>query len=142
MSISIVKGDLLNHNGYIAHQCNASIYRPQIPSGLACQIFEKYENNWNMYNQTRYDKLGDIIVHDNVINMIAQRNPGFPNPYKRDGSIEREKWFAECLGKMQNYDNVAFPWRIGSNLAGGDWDTYMDMIIEYCVGKSITIYKL
>ena len=48
------------------------------------------------------------------------------SPYK-DTPQERERWFQQCLDELGNcdhYQNLAFPYKIGCGLAGGNWDHY------------------
>lgn len=98
---------------------------------------------------------GDIVVRGNgenerfVINMLAQLYPGksrFPDD-ATDGFEARQTAFTNCLLKMlciQNLHSVAFPWKIGCCMAGGDWDTYLPMIENFSekAGADVLIYRL
>lgn len=80
---------------------------------------------------------------DNVIvaNMLAQYYTGKGDRFgNTDTSVQREQWFSECLEHLKAYvvDNlhqqrvsVAFPWQIGCGLAGGNWDRYLTMLMEF-----------
>ena len=49
---------------------------------------------------------------------------------------ERERWFSQCLdelGQCDHYQNLAFPYKIGCGLAGGNWDHYLTMIRDFAV---------
>lgn len=54
--------------------------------------------------------------------------------YKTDSKALRIKWFQSCLDKISeiaNLQSVAFPYKIGCNLGGGDWETYALMIDKF-----------
>lgn len=108
---------------YICHQCNCVTNNPK---GLATLIFERFPEADIYTTRTKPDNPGKIIVRGKVINMLAQRYPGKPR-YQNDTKIDRINWFKQCLkqiGELNNITNVAFPFRIGCGLAGGDWDHY------------------
>ena len=67
------------------------------------------------------------------------------SPYK-DTPEEREHWFQQCLdelGQCDFYQNLAFPYKIGCGLAGGNWDHYLDMIEDFTVKykKHVTLVR-
>lgn len=161
--IEIITGDLLEaKEKYIAHQCNCLT---QNSAGTAKAIFDKfpYANTYERRikdengETTNIDKPGTIIVlgdgkeHRFVINMYAQYYPGRPKyPLSSlDGIPVREKHFYHCLlriAKLPELESIAFPWRIGCNLGGGDWEHYLGMITNFAQyvgdkGVKVRVYK-
>lgn len=144
-----IKGDLIKFTEaqYIAHQCNCLTINS---AGMAESIFNAFP--WsNIYAERSididYKKLpegnrpGDIVIRGNgtdqryVINMIAQLFPGRPRypDSTQDGTRARQTFFQICLNKIARIDglrSIAFPYRIGCNLAGGDWTIYRNMLVE------------
>ena len=64
----------------------------------------------------------------------------------RDTPEEREQWFQQCLdelGKNKKYQNLAFPYKIGCGLAGGNWNHYLPMIEDFAVKykKHVTLVE-
>jgi len=141
-NFQIINCDILEVDAsYIAHQCNATSNRS---FGLSSAIFKKYPRA-NIYSGKYKEvdrELGSIIVRENIINMIAQTNPGKP---KGDDSKEnRLTAFEKCLAKIgekislaestekgeENF-SVAFPYGIGCGLAGGDWSEYLQRLKDF-----------
>ena len=59
--------------------------------------------------------------------------PGFPDSNK-DGYLARENYFKQCLdkiSKIKDIKSIAFPYLIGCGIAGGNWNNYLDMILEF-----------
>lgn len=155
MNLKIIRGNLLEaKESHIAHQCNCVTRHS---AGTARSIFDKfpYANTYSSRKNIELRLAGTISVHGNgedqrfVINMYAQVYPGrpkFPNSSK-DGTQARIKMFQECLQKIVNIKNLkslAFPYKIGCNLAGGDWTTYLEMIrrMDGVLEIPIRIYRL
>ncbi len=146
--IEIVSGDLLSSKEkYIIHSCNCLT---QNSAGIAKAIFDKfpYANTYkkrvrltngetvNADVPGTIEVLGDGIEQRFVINMFAQYYPGkskFPES-SLDGTAIRLKYFHKCLlrvAKIPDLESVAFPWRIGCNLGGGNWDHYLGTITNF-----------
>lgn len=125
---------------YIAHQCNCTSKKSL---GLAKQIFDKYP--WaNVYNSDEERVPGTILVRGKVINMIAQIYPGSPSEKGLDTSANRMLMFKTCLEeieKIHDLKSIAFPYRIGCGLAGGDWLSYKNMILNFAKSNpTIEVY--
>lgn len=131
--LSIVEDDITEIKvQYIAHQCNATHNRN---FGLASKISKKFPfaNIYCGKNAVKDRKPGTIIVKNNVIAMIAQVNQGQPKSGV-ETKKSRELLFNKCLKQIsaiKDIQEVAFPFGIGCGYAGGDWDSYFDMIIEF-----------
>ncbi|KAK3107265.1 hypothetical protein FSP39_010737 [Pinctada imbricata] len=54
------------------------------------------------------------------------------SPYT-DSKENRTLWFEQCLTLLgqTNFKYIAFPFKIGCGLAGGDWTTYRQLIKEF-----------
>jgi hypothetical protein len=77
-----------------------------------------------------------------VINMFAQWEMGSAGKYNRvspappsDSAETRELWFAQCLDEIAKISprpsSLAFPYEIGCGLAGGRWEHYERMLLEF-----------
>jgi len=140
MKAEIITGDLLDSpTKYIAHQCNCI---SQNSAGVAKSIFNRFPFADTYQNRTEPDQLGSIKVLGNgidqrfVINMFSQYYPGSPKypDSATDGLKSRERHFHRCLLKISqipNLETIAFPWKIGCNLAGGDWKFYLGTINNF-----------
>lgn len=156
-NIVITNADILtSKEEVIVHQVNTtSIYA----KGLAKSIFSKYPYADIYSNRTHVafrgtHKLGDIVIKgDNnssdtriVVALVSQKYPGRPNTSNDTREI-RLSAYKSCLDKLfkQGYKSIAFPYKIGCGLAGGDWDTYYKIIKIYALLYSdikVVIYKL
>lgn len=155
MSVRIVSGNLLNSpEKYIIHQCNCYTVKAH---GLSLSIFEKYPwadcyserrqfNNRNLAIPKDCAKFGGVKIiygpreKKAIVCLFAQLCPGKPNrfrsyPYwETDTSEMRLIKFRKCLKKFGKYcekrgiKSVAFPYRIGCGLAGGNWKDYYHAI--------------
>jgi hypothetical protein len=100
---------------------------------------------------------GEIVVRSGfgpiVIGFYGQYDYGTGRTGRtsptQDNSALREIWFKECLVNLEIYmkhhrhHTVAFPYGIGCGLAGGNWDTYSQMIQDYAerTGFTVNVYK-
>jgi len=67
----------------------------------------------------------------------------------KDSRVDREEYFKQCLEAISEITptpkSVGFPFKIGSNLAGGSWLHYERMIREWAIANpriQVKIYKL
>lgn len=143
----LIAGDLLKFDEakYIAHQCNCLT---SVGSNLADAMFKAFPYSDVYSHRVSYDRTelplpgeqpGDIIIRGNgkneryVINMFAQFYPGgvkYPDSSK-DGYIARQTYFKNCLLKIMqipDLESIAFPYKIGCGVAGGDWNVYSRLI--------------
>jgi len=133
-----ITGDLLTTDAqYICHQCNCVSDGPA--AGLAAALSKKYPY-CDVYTgrviRSTTEVRGDGSDESPfIIAMFAQYYPG-PSKYDNDTVEMREKWFEQCLEEMrktvnQTVHSVAFPWKIGCGLAGGNWNKYRLMIATF-----------
>lgn len=62
--------------------------------------------------------------------MYSQYYPGKSNG--SDTKINRQAWFKQCLDRIAvipGLISVAFPYKIGCGMAGGDWSVYEAMTV-------------
>ncbi len=146
-------GDLLEATEeLIAHQCNCV---SQGAAGIAFYIFKKYPYS-NDYAKRIFthkaDIPGTIKIHGDgnlkryVLNMYSQYLPGGPNMMDSDTESKRENYFQSCLDKIlliHNLKSVAFPYKIGCGIAGGNWNNYLKMLEDFSnkTNAKIVIYQ-
>jgi len=120
---------LLSDAQHIAHQCNCTTRRAR---GLAETLFARFPHA-DTYSSGAVRVPGTITVAGgqhlrSVVNLYAQRAPGRSSDASGDDTAEaRLGWFRECLrrvAELEGLESVAFPFRIGCGLGGGDWTAY------------------
>ncbi len=121
----------------IAQQCNCTSKKSR---GLAEDIIEKYPYA-DFYSKRKINSIpgtfrakGPKENGRTVIAMFAQFNPGKVKKSGKDTAENREGWFKDCLtkiGKLKKLKSIAFPYRIGCGLAGGDWERYQSIIEDW-----------
>lgn len=155
MTIKIIEGNLINAFGrgdvdVMCHCCNA---QGKMNSGIAKSIRETYplayKRYMHFYNEGKLN-LGDVIgvnigwESDNSIiyNMVGQEFYGYDGKrYLNYGAI------AKCLQSVSERTNhvihtIGFPYLMGCDRAGGDWDIVLGMIDFYFKNHKVKIYKL
>lgn len=150
--MKIIQGDLVEVGAdLICQQCNCLTTKPH---GLSQYIQETldicvYSNRRPMRKGRNIavsedrSTPGTIEVVKNVVNMMAQFAPGKPGRWYRDitkgrdTSNQRFEWFQDCLLELEQYvvskhiKSIAFPYKIGCGLAGGDWNVYKSTLEEF-----------
>lgn len=138
MTIKIIDNDIFTIGAkYIAHQCNSIT---NDAAGIALEIFTRYP-----YADCYKDRIkssipgtiqvcGDGLEQRGIINIFAQYFPGKPSI--NDTEKSRQKWFHECLmeiAKIPNLHSIAFPYGIGCNLGGGNWNWYYKQLNKFAI---------
>jgi len=147
-NVKFIEGDLLESEAqFIAHQCNCV---SSSAAHLSRAVFERFPYSDIYSPRASVDKEnrpiigeepGKIVIKGDgsderyIINIMGQLFPGmkFPDSSK-DGTRAREGFFKEALSRIAqipNLKSIAFPWCIGCGAAGGDWDKYLTMLIEF-----------
>ncbi len=145
--IKTITGDLLEaKEKYIVHQTNCVTARG---GGLANFLFQKfpYANIYATRTKedcdvaTLRDKPGSIIISGNgqdqryVVHLMGQLYPGgFWDDMPEDSEEMRHKFFHQglmSLAKVPNLESVAFPFKIGCGIAGGNWEWYLGTIENF-----------
>lgn len=152
--LKTITGDLIQaKEKYIVHQVNAVSH---FAAGIAATIFEKFPYS-NVYaSRMEEDKPGDIIICGNgkderfVVNLVGQFYPGGPSESPIDNEKIRRDYFYKGLlrlAKINNLESVAFPYRVGCGIAGGDWHIYQKNIENFAKfvyedqGATVSIYQ-
>lgn len=139
--IKVITGDLLEaKEKYIVHQTNCVTTQG---GGLAKFLFKKFPYADIYTTRTKEDcdlatlrdKPGSITVSGNgqderfIIHLMGQLYPGgFWDDMPEDSEEMRHKFFHRGLNniaRIPNLDSIAFPFKIGCGIAGGDWDWYL-----------------
>ena len=132
----VVNGDILDSEAQcIAHQCNCLT---RTSSGVARQIFSRFPNSDIYSGREAPNEPGHIVIKRDggkiIINMLSQFEPGGPGG-EMDSEDDRRRYFESCLDEIpmiEGLSSVAFPFRIGCGLAGGDWEgVYEPMLNDF-----------
>lgn len=142
-------GDILKSRAdFICQQTNC---QGKMGAGLAYQIKTSYPEVYSKYNSlcssTTPDKLlGNVqAVASNcngpiIVNMFAQ------NEYGTNKQYTDYEAFKNCLYKLRNITTkdsiIAFPYKIGCGLGGGNWLVIYEMIKEILNDREVHIYEL
>jgi O-acetyl-ADP-ribose deacetylase (regulator of RNase III) len=138
--IETIIGDLLlAPNKYIVHQTNC--VSEGKAAGLAYYLFNKfphadcYKNRSEPSIPGTLDIRGDGLNTRFVVNLMGQYLPGSSwGDTQGDAPEDRKFYFHRCLSRLAKIDNlvsVAFPYKIGCGIAGGDWDWYYNNICKF-----------
>jgi len=159
MSCKIVVGDLLDATeDAIMQQCNCVTITPK---GLSKAIFNKWPYANDYTNRTlesrpsggtiSIKRPGDDEDGKIIVNMFAQYYPSSAN-FSNDSTNIRLRWFKQCLFEIENQlintneiRSIAFPYKIGCGLAGGDWTKYKLLMDNFAVKNpniDVVMYKL
>lgn len=143
--VKLIEGDIFDAapDMWLCHQCNATTRSPK-GRGLSADMFARFPYA-NVYSTREHlNKVGKTIVKKGprvVCNMVAQRSPGKPRK-KNDTPEMREQWFIKCLCDIyhQGGTKLAFPYGVGSGLAGGKWENYEEMLDSFEKESGVDIY--
>lgn len=122
---------------YIVHQTNCV---SRFAAGIAAAIFDKFPHADVYSNRNEADVPGDIIICGNgqderyVVNLMGQYYPGGLTNSKLDDELARQQYFYSALRKLarvNNLESVAFNFRIGCGIAGGDWTWYKGTLSNF-----------
>lgn len=135
MSVNLIEGNILtpptrNENTIICHQVNC---RAAMGAGLARQIRDKWPVVFDEYVKVcSPKKLGDFQVvrvapHLYVANLFGQDGYGRDKRYTNYAALT-----AALFRAMKENPRATFriPYGLGCGLAGGDWETVLDIIKE------------
>lgn len=153
MTYILIENDIfITGAKYIAHQCNCV---STSAAGIAKVIFERYPYADCYKDRTEKSIPGEIQICGDglekrfIINMFGQYVPGSIKDTEEDSEIARKKYFHQCLVKISqipNLESIAFPYKIGCGLAGGNWDWYENQLKKFAdvvakVNAKVLIYK-
>lgn len=169
MSVLVKDANLLAATEeYIVQQCCCTAVRPHglseaIAIGLKVNPYAQrrvLKGNWATLD-TRPTP-GTVGIFTSPVGALmvaclyAQYTHGKPGIYKdplttefaqNDTRSQRFDWFKECLGRLDalHPKSLAFPYKIGCGLAGGDWTQYLAAIRDWAGRNpscSVALYKL
>ena len=143
----LVKGDY----PVFCHQVNC---QGAMNSGIAKQIRTKYPEVYKVYHYYcgKYEDpsaiLGTILslkTDDGrtCVNMFSQNFYGYDGKQYTD-----EEAFQQCLDSIKrclpDADTIAFPYKIGCGLGGGNWETIESLLKRFAEesGKKIIVVRL
>ena len=147
--VKIISGNLLDSKeDYICHQVNC---QGVMGSGVAKairdewpEVFTEYRSYIDMCFGTPLGSICYAPINNSnqvVANMFAQSSYGYDG--KRYTSYDA---FCNCLTAMARdipkYKTIAFPYKIGSDRGGANWNIIYAMICEILGDWDVTIYKL
>lgn len=161
MGYETVIGDILDApEDAIMQQCNCVTISPK---GLSKAIFDKwdYANDYRGRKISNRPEGGTISIkrptneQDGkiIVNMFAQYYPSPPR-FVNDSTVHRLRWFESCLKQIEDQliktnhnsiSSIAFPYKIGCGLAGGDWKMYEVMMKNFATRNptvKVVMYKL
>jgi O-acetyl-ADP-ribose deacetylase (regulator of RNase III) len=138
--VQIITGDLLEATEkYIVHQTNC--VSQGHAAGLAYYLFRKYPYADVYANRKDPDRPGTCIISGNgedqrfIVNLMGQYYPGSITTSKDiDNEAARKTYFHHALirlSKLENLESIAFPYKIGCGIAGGDWEWYYGTIANF-----------
>lgn len=146
--MNIVLGDLLKaKENIIVHQVNC---QGVMGSGLALSIRKKYPNVYEEYRNYCVRNVSDKLLgrcllvrikpNKYVCNLFGQFSYGRTATHTNYSAFRKALKLLAKLANEKDY-SVAFPFKIGSNLAGGDWNIIKQIIEEEMKGIEYTVYK-
>ena len=123
---------------YIGHQVNCVTRGAR---RLAHTIFEAYPEA-NNYAGGNKNVLGKAMIFGRIVNLAGQYNPGAPDSDNaldgKDTRANRMRWFRSALDdflqqarKSSSVISIALPVNIGCGLAGGNWDDYHALLVDW-----------
>lgn len=143
MAVKIIKGCLLDAYDRrevqcIAHVCNA---QGVMGSGIAKSIKDRYPEAFLEYKKKH--SIGTVTLSEEdfpIFNMVAQEFYGRGKRQLNYGAM------AKCLTEVAQYtrstETIGFPYLMGCDRAGGDWEIVLEMIEFIFKDFEVNIYKL
>lgn len=152
MTIEIVSGDVLDaldrdEIDVVGHIVNCQAV---MGSGIARSIRDRYPKVYEAYLESfkeaaeegidNLGMLGHVEVVGGVANLYAQFNYGRDKRHLNYGAL------GKCLQSLSKFAGghltYGFPYKMGSDRAGGDFSIVLEMIEFYFKDHNVRIYKL
>jgi O-acetyl-ADP-ribose deacetylase (regulator of RNase III) len=144
--IKIIGGDLLEaKEDILCHQVNCL---GQMGAGLAFMIRLKYPKVYSNYRLLceetvrKKDLLGAVQIVSvgdrSIANLFGQYEYGYAQCNTDYEAFEKAM---RSLKDLASDKTLAFPYRIGCGLGGGDWGIILDIMTATAINADITIYK-
>lgn len=163
------QGDLLTASeDYIVQQCCCTACRPHglsdaiasaFPHGNAYALRKPVAPRRNTAREEDRPEPGTSLILGNgtsqryIVCLFGQMAMGKPGRYEAfgtsDSAEDRELYFQQSLEHLSTQIpakcSLAFPYKIGCGLAGGDWNKYKTMLKKWeqqNMGYTVVLYKL
>ncbi|WP_088362477.1 hypothetical protein [Bacillus cereus] len=153
--LCITRGNLLNCNcNFILHQANS---QKRMGAGLALKIAKRYpqvvrvDNEFPLKGAERLGKYSVAKVEEDkwVVNLYAQNFPGKAKTMREQA--ERYLYlessitsFIQVLLKKELKENrkykIGLPYKLGSDLAGGEWGRVEEILIDISERFKVDFY--
>jgi hypothetical protein len=155
-----ISGNLLEATEqYIVQQCCCTAVKAHGLSDVIARVLgvnvyaiRRREGRKNLAVPADRAVPGTIRVEKNVINLFGPFAMGKPGAYHTDlgvpdSAADRVRYFREGLDAIRQLApaSVAFPYRIGCGLAGGNWTVYRGMLEEFAAANPairVVVYRL
>lgn len=140
----IINGNLIDalldgEVDYIAHVCNN---KGVMGSGVALEIKNRIPDAYAIYKRSEESGkllLGNVSVSSHVFNLVAQDGYGEGRRHLNYGALTK------CVQTLSKHlpmkKTIGFPYKVGSDRAGGDWEIVKE-IIDFYLGDRVVYYKL
>jgi hypothetical protein len=131
----------LGRSSWVAHQCNCTSVAAM---GLARALFalrpgaDTYRRRPGPNVPGTVDAFPGPPGEAGVLNLYAQVHPGAPGLERADSAPRRLELFRACLDEVARLARagalgdcsrgIAFPWKIGCCLGGGEWREYRPLL--------------
>lgn len=153
--IQIIKGDLLkSDSNFILHQANCeSLMGKGIAEAIAKMypLAAKVDKEFPYEPKQRLGKYSIAKIEEGlyIVNLYGQLYRGKPKSKEelKERYVHLENSltsFLNDLKKKQRIEGkrykVGLPYKIASDMAGGNWETVLDMLIEVSERQNIDLY--
>ncbi len=151
MITKYIKGNLLDHDGPIAHGCNA---QGKMNSGVAKAIRETYPKAYTDYvdfiNNEAYSAYDEFVCKSvdtdtgkTIFNLITQPTYGYDGGrYVNYANVARAFADLEWNYSIDHGNSPLGIPKIGAGLGGGDWSILEQIINDATPNLEIWVYEL
>lgn len=132
--ITYIYADALHTGAQLAvHQVNC---QGVMGAGIAKQVRAEFPRVYDMYSRvcklhSPEQLLGSVQIVDGICNLYGQLSYGTDRVQTDYTAVHKALGGLAKYCIKNNIKTIAIPYKIGCGLAGGDWDTYMDLITRF-----------
>lgn len=151
--MNYIKGNLFDSKAdVLCHQVN--LYGV-MGGGIASELRERYPNVYNRYrNHCDEYKFSESLLGSSLIVPKDEKNNQYiancfcQNDFSRDGCLTNYEKMRECFINVINWmkqngkKTVAFPYKIGCGIAGGNWSIVLGIIEDVFKDVEVEIWEL
>lgn len=131
---------------FLMHCCNS---RGIMGGGIALQIRHSIPDTYERYASYCKDigpvnSMGSAIIDSGVINLIAQLNIGTEKRQCHYGALAAgiRSVINQVIPNFVEPIKIGVPYKMASDLAGGDWAVVEELLESFPSGYQIVCYKL